>query len=69
MSLENELVESSVVIANYREQIEDLKQLVKDYDALLSAVVHYTQHKGGEFWEELRKRAKDEGVDIKEPGA
>jgi hypothetical protein len=45
-------------------RIERLESLIKEYDALLSAVVHYTQHKGGEFWEELRQRARDEGIDL-----
>ena len=63
MSVEEELAESSVVIANYREQIEELQKLVKDYDAYIARIAPFS-HKDGKTPQELRRRAKEEGVDL-----
>lgn len=66
MSLEHELAASSLVLADQREAIKELKQLVKDYDSyLLFVMPHAYQH-----WtkpNQLRMRAREYGIDIKEP--
>ena len=68
MSVEEELAEVSLVIADYRERCAALEQLVKDYDAYLAQIAGYSW-RYGRIPQELRQRARDEAVDIKEPGA
>jgi hypothetical protein len=63
-SIVNEI--SSVVVQDMREQIVALKRLVKDYDSYLEYIMPLAY----DTWQkprQLRQRARDEGVDIKEP--
>jgi hypothetical protein len=63
VSLENELVESSVVLANYREKCAVLEQLIRDYDAYLEQVDHLAWS-WDEQAQELRKRAREEDIEL-----
>ena len=57
---------SRVVWMDLQEQIRDLKQLVKDYDNYLQEIMPhvYTYYSKPAH---LRERARQEGVNIKEP--
>lgn len=67
MSVEEELAEVSFVIADYRERCAALVQLVKEYDAYLAQIAPFT-HKDGRVPQELRQRARDEAIEMPEPG-
>jgi hypothetical protein len=48
MSLEEELVALSLVLADQREHIKELEQLIRDFDALLDGHFPYTWNEGRE---------------------
>jgi hypothetical protein len=65
MPLEHELVASSLVLANQREQIKALKQLVQDYDAYLNEM-NPNAYRSFKKPKMLRDRAREEGINITE---
>jgi hypothetical protein len=64
MSLEHELVESSLVLANMREHIKEMEQLILDWNTLMQSYFPYTWNNGEGLL--LQERMKELGIVAKE---
>lgn len=63
MSLEHELVESSLVLADQREHIKELEQLIRDWNALMQNRFPYTWNNGEGLI--LQDRIRELGIVVK----